>query len=192
VQDVIPTALVITVAAYFRPYMEIHGLGGDSYYFRKESTSLRDSEGKKRLWHPRVKHTMLRGLHSSTEGILYAAFPKSALLHQLRSEDLLYIGCSSTGGARYWRGRPSPTGRFSEPKSCFHHEQMRRGRNGSNLENYLTECGPVVVHTLTDADVPRICSEHKIALPHGGYPAHQLERAILAEGFLRWKWNARS
>jgi hypothetical protein len=191
-KEMTPTALVRTVAAYFRPYMEIHGLIGDSYYFRKESTSLRDSENNKRFWHQRVRHTMLRSFHSSTEGILYAAFPKAALLHSLRSEDLLYIGCSSTGGTRYWRGRPSPTGRFSEPRSCFHHEQMRRGRNGGNLEKYLAECGPVVVHTLTDADVLRISSEHKIALPQGRYPAHQLERAILAEGFTRWQWNARS
>lgn len=190
--DTTPTALVTTVAKCFRPYLEIHGLAGDSYYFRKESTSLRDLEDKKRFWHPRVKHTMLRGFHSSTEGILYAAFPKSAVLHNLRSEDLLYIGCSSTGGARYWRGRPSPTGRFSEPKSCFHHEQMRRGRNGSNLENYLTERGPVVVYTLTDADALRIATEHAVLLPHGRYPAHQLERAILAEGFTRWRWNARA
>jgi hypothetical protein len=111
------TALVCTIAPYLRPYLEIHGLAGDTYYFRKESTCLRDSEDKKRFWHPRVKHTMLRGFHGPTEGILYAAFPKSVLLHKLQPEDLLYIGCSSTGGARCWRGRPSPTGRFAEPKS---------------------------------------------------------------------------
>ena len=190
--EAIPTALVNTGANYFRPYVEIHGLAGDSYYFRQESTSLRDAEDKKRFWHPRVKHTMLRTFHNPTEGILYAALPKSALMLKLRSEDLLYIGCSSTGGTRYWRGRPSPTGRFTESKSCFHHEQMRRGRNGSSLENYLNECGPVVVHTLTDQDVLAIAREHGIALLQGRYPAHQLERTILAEGFIRWKWNARS
>lgn len=81
-----PTALVTTVANYFRPYLEIHGLTGDSYYFREESTSLRDSEDKKRFWHPRVRHTMLRSFHSSTEGIVYVPFPKSAPLHKFRSE----------------------------------------------------------------------------------------------------------
>ena len=186
------TLLITTIAPDFAPYLEMHSLTGDSYYFRKESTSLRDSDDKKRFWHPRVKHTMLRRFHIPTEGILYAAFPKSVLLHELQPDDLLYIGCSSTGGARFWRGRPSPTGKFGEPKSCFHHEQMRRGRNGSNLENYLTEVGPVVLHTLTDADVLRIAKEHKVALPDGRYPAHRLERAILAEGFSKWKWNARS
>ena len=186
------TSLISTVAPYFRPYLEIHGLAGDLYYFRKESTSLRNSEDKKRFWHPRLKHTMLRNFHSATEGILYAAFPKSVQLHKLQPEDLLYVGCSSTGGSRYWRGRPSPTGKFPEPKSCFHHEQMRRGRNGSNLESYLVEVGPVLLHTLTDDDALRISNEHRFALPEGRYPAHRLERAILAEGFSKWKWNARS
>lgn len=187
-----PTVLVRTVASYLRPYIEIHGVTGDFYYFRKESTSLRDADNRERLWHPRVRHTMLRSFHSHIEGILYSACPKSALLDELRSEDLLYIGCSANGGARFWRGRPSPTGKFPESRSCFHHEQMRRGRNGSNLENYLVECGSVVVYTLTDASVLTIATEHKIALPQGRYPAHQLERAILAEGFSNWKWNARA
>lgn len=186
------TPLINTIAPYFAPYLEIHGLTGESYYFRKESTSLRDSDGKKRVWHPRVKHTMLRPYHSPTEGILYAAFRKTVRLDDIQSEDLLYIGCSSTGGARYWRGRPSPSGMFAEPKSCFHHEQMRRGRDGSNLENYLSQVGPVVLHTLTDGDVLKITKEHKIALPDGKYPAHQLERAVLADGFSKWRWNARS
>ncbi len=186
------TALITTIAPYFVPYLEMHALTGDSYYFRKESTSLRDPDDKKRFWHPRVTHTMLTRFHSPTDGILYAAFRKSVLLQKLQPEDLLYIGCSSAGGARFWRGRPSPTGKFVESRSCFHHEQMRRGRNGSNLENYLTEVGPVVLHTLTDADVLRISREHGFVLPEGRYPAHQLERAILAEGFSKWKWNARS
>jgi len=186
------TTLITTLASYFVPYLEIHGLTGDSYYFRKESTSLRDPDGEKRVWHPRVRHTMLRSYHSPTEGILYAAFPKNVQLHSIQQDDLLYIGCSATGGARYWRGRPIPTGRFAEPKSCFHHEQMRRGRSGSNLESYLREVGPVLLHTLTDVDVLRISKEHQVALPGGKYPAHQLERAILSEGFSKWKWNARS
>lgn len=135
---------------------------------------------------------MLRAYHTSKEGILYAAFRKAVRLHALQAEDLLYLGCSSTGGARYWRGRPSPTERFGEPKSCFHHEQMRRGRDGSNLESHLSQIGPVVVHTLTDAAVLKIVRKHNITLPAGKYPAHQLERAVLAEGFSKWKWNARS
>ncbi len=185
-------ALIDTVAPYFVPYLELHGFTGDSYYFRKESTSLRDSNGSKRVWHPRVKHSMLRNFHSDSEGILYAAFPKTVNLSELRPDDLLYLGCSATGGARYWRGRPSPTERFQGPKSCFHHEQMRRGRDGSNLESYLRQSGSVVVHTLTDADALAIARMHDIRLPAGKYPAHQLERAVLAEGFKRWKWNARS
>lgn len=184
--------LIDTVAPYFVPYLELHGLAGDTYYFRKETTSLRDSDGQKRVWHPRVRHTMLRAYHSPTEGILYAAFRKGVRLSQLHPDDLLYIGCSSTGGARYWRGRPNPTGKYPEPKSCFHHEQMRRGRDGSNLEDYLSKSGPVVVHTLTDADALKIALAHNIALPAGKYPSHQLERAVLPEGFSKWKWNARS
>lgn len=186
------TGLISTIAPHFVPYLEMHGLAGDSYYFRKESTSLRDADDKKRLWHPRIKHTMLRNFHNPAEGILYAAFPKSVMLHALHPDDLLYIGCSSAGGARFWRGRPDVAGKFPEPKSCFHHEQMRRGRAGSNLEKYLAEVGPVVLHTLTDADVQRTSEEHHFSLPDGKYPSHQLERAILSEGFTRWKWNARA
>jgi hypothetical protein len=186
------TGLIRTIAPYFKPYVELHGLSGDTYYFRKESTALRDPQGNKRVWHPRLKHSMLRGFHSDTEGILYATLPKAAKLHDLLADDLLYLGCSATGGARYWRGRPSPTGRYPEPRSCFHHEQMRRGRDGSNLEAYLPHFGPVVVHTLTDADALTIAQKFGIALPEGRYPAHQLERAVLAEGFTKWKWNARS
>lgn len=69
-------ALIKMVAPYLVPYLEIHGLTGDLYYFRKESTALRNPDGTKRVWHPRVKHTMLRSYHSSTEGILYAALRK--------------------------------------------------------------------------------------------------------------------
>lgn len=190
--NMLATGIIKTIAPYFKPYVELHGLAGDSYYFRKESTSLREPDGSKRFWHPRLKHSMLRVFHSSAEGILYAALPREAKVTQLRESDLLYIGCSATGGARYWRGRPSPMGRYTEAKSCFHHEQMRRGRDGQNLEAYLARTGPVVVHTLTDADVHAIVVKHGIALPSGKYPAHQMERAVLAEGFRKWKWNARS
>lgn len=186
------SALIEIISPYFVPYLEIHGLTGDLYYFRKDSTSLRDAEGNKRVWHPRVQHTMLREYHAPTEGILYAAFPKHVNLRAIRSDDLLYLGCSATGGARYWRGRPNPTERFPEPKTCFHHEQMRRGRNGSNLEYYLEQVGPVLLHTLTDADVLKMSEEHRLTLPPGKYPAHQLERCVLAEGYSKWKWNARS
>jgi hypothetical protein len=190
--DMLATGIITAIAPYFKPYVELHGLTGDSYYFRKESTSLRDSDGSKRFWHPRLRHSMLRNFHASTEGILYAALPREAKAAALREDDLLYIGCSASGGARYWRGRPSPTGRYADSKSCFHHEQMRRGRDGKNLEVYLSTIGPVVVHTLTDADVRDIVAKHGIVLPQGKYPAHQLERAVLAEGFAKWQWNARS
>lgn len=186
------TGLIRTIAPYFKPYVELHSLAGDSYYFRKESTSLRDLDGNKRFWHPRLKHSMLRTYHSDTEGILYAALPKTVNLQEVRADDLLYLGCSATGGTRYWRGRPSPTEKYPVPMSCFHHEQMRRGRGGNNLEGYLSHSGPVVVHTLTDADVLTIVQKHGIELPEGKYPAHQLERAVLLEDFLRWKWNGRS
>lgn len=186
------TTLIHTIAPYFVPYLELHGVTSESYYFRKESTSLRNAEGEKRFWHPRVRHTMLRTYHRPTEGILYAAFRKGVQLRKLQADDLLYVGCSATGGSRYWRGRPSPTGRFAEPKSIFHHEQMRRGRDGSNLESYLTQVGPVVLHTLTDVDVQKIVQVHMIALLEGKYPAHQLERTVLAQGYTRWKWNGRS
>lgn len=135
---------------------------------------------------------MLREYHLPREGILYAAFPKAADVNNLGDDDLLYLGCSGSGGSRYWRGRPNETGSYPESKSCFHHEQMRRGRDGSNLEHYLAKFGPVVLHTLTDADVLKISRTHGVSLPDGKYPAHQLERAILAEGFTNWKWNGRS
>lgn len=184
--------LVTAIAPYFVPYLEMTSLTGESYYFRKESTALRDSNGKKRLWHPRIKHRMLRNFHSPKEGILYAAFPASVSLHQLKADDLLYLGCSATGGSRFWRGRLNETAKFPEPKSCFHHEQMRRGRDGSNLEHYLAKFGAVVLHTMTSSDALEISQKHQITLPNGKYPAHQLERAVLAEGFTDWKWNARS
>lgn len=187
-----PTKLITTIAPYFVPYLEMISLSGESYYFRKESTALRDSNGLKRNWHPKIKHRMLRAFHSPTEGILYAAFPASVLLHQIKPDDLLYLGCSASGGSRFWRGRQNETVKFPEPKSCFHHEQMRRGRDGSNLELYLAKSGAVVLHTMTDSAVLEISKKHQIALPDGKYPAHQMERAILAEGFTNWKWNRRS
>lgn len=186
------TTLLTAIGPYFAPYLELVALAAETYYFRKESTALRDSTDKKRLWHPKIQHKMLRSHHSPKEGILYAAFAASAKLNQLKPEDLLYIGCSETGGSRFWRGRLNEIARFPESKSCFHHEQMRRGRDGSNLELYLAKYGSVILHTLTSADTLEISRKHQIALPAGKYPAHQLERAILAEGFTNWKWNARS
>ena len=148
-----PTRLVVTVAPYFNPYVDLLRLSGERYYFKKESTSLRDLEGRKRVWHPKIEHLLLRDFHAATDGILYAAFPKSADVKQLKDDDLLYIGCSASGGARYWRGRPEETGSFPSPKSCFHHEQMRRGRGSNTLEGHLSHFGPVRVYTLTNADV---------------------------------------
>ena len=186
------TKLIASIALHFVPYLEMIGLTGESYYFRKESTALRDSDGKKRFWHPRIQHSMLRSYHSPNEGILYAALPKSALLHQLKKEDLLYIGCSASGGSRFWRGGPGEILRFKESKSCFHHEQMRRGREGSNLENHLLKFGAITLYTITNSDVIEISKKYQILLPDGKYPAHKMERAILADGFTHWKWNARS
>jgi hypothetical protein len=68
---------------------------------------------------------------------------------------------------------------------------MRRGRDGNNLERYLAEIGPVVLHTMASADVLEIARRLELKLPNGKYPAHQLERAVLAEGYTNWKWNAR-
>lgn len=186
-----PTHLVSAVAAHFKPYVDLLRLSGDRYYFRKASTSLRDLEGTRRNWHPKIEHVMLRDYHSGADGILYAALPKTADLRSLRDDDLLYVGCSGSGGSRYWRGRPSEGGKFPSPKSCFHHEQMRRGRELSNLEHYLENVGSVRVYTLTDSDVLELCSKHQLVLPSGRYPSHRLEKKILAEGFKNWKWNAR-
>lgn len=187
-----PTPLLSAVAPYFKPYIDLLNLSGDRYYFRKASTSLRDADGQRRNWHPRIAHVMLREYHSPSEGILYVAFPKTANVSSLGAEDLLYVGCSGSGGSRCWRGRPSETGSYPEIKSCFHHEQMRRGRESHNLEGYLLQIGPVRVYTLTDRDVVSICAKHQFTLPSGKYPAHQLERLILADGFKNWKWNRRA
>ena len=187
-----PNKLLSAVAPYFRPYIDLLNLSGDRYYFRKASTSLREIDGQRRNWHPKIAHVMLRDHHSPNDGILYAAFPKAANLSSLSTEDLLYIGCSGSGGSRYWRGRPSETGSYPEGKSCFHHEQMRRGRDSHNLEGYLAHAGPVRIYTLTDHDVVSLCAQHQITLPTGKYPAHQLERWILSHGFRNWKWNRRA
>lgn len=187
-----PKALINLVAPYFTPYLEMYGLTGDMYYFRKASTALRDGRGEKRNWHPKIKHRMLGNYHKPKEGILYAAFPATASPHHLGLDDFLYIGCSASGGSRFWRGRQNEAMKFLEPKSCFHHEQMRRGRNGSNLELYLEKSGSVILYTMTDTNVLQIVEKHHLPLPEGKYPSHQLEKAILAEGFLSWKWNARS
>lgn len=186
------TSLINIIAPYFAPYLEMTALTGELYCFRKASTALRDGKGERRLWHPKIQHRMLRGYHRPKEGILYAAFPAVASPLQLGPEDLLYIGCSASGGSRFWRGRQNETAKFLEPKSCFHHEQMRRGRNGSNLEHYLEQIGSIMLYTMSDTDVAEIVRKHHLRLPEGKYPAHQLEKAILAEGFSSWKWNARS
>lgn len=186
------TSLINIIAPYFSPYLEMTALTEELYYFRKASTALRDEKGGRRLWHPKVEHKMLRDYYRPKEGILYAAFPAIASPLQLGSEDLLYIGCSASGGSRFWRGRQNETVKFLKPKSCFHHEQMRRGRNGSNLEHYLENFGSVMLYTISDADVAEIVRKHNLTLPAGKYLAHKLEKAILAEGFSSWKWNARS
>ena len=187
-----PIQLLSAISPYFKPYIDLLHLSGDRYYFRKASTSLREADGQRRNWHPRIVHNMRREYHSPNEGILYVALPKAANLSSLSPEDLLYIGCSGSGGSRYWRGRPSETERYPQSKSCFHHEQMRRGRDSHTLEDYLALSGPVCIYTLTDGDVVSLCTKHQLTLPVGKYPAHQLERLILSYGFRSWKWNRRA
>lgn len=187
-----PTDTIITVAPYFRPYIELRKFTGEMYYFRKASTSLLCSEGNKRIWHPKIEHRMLREYHDKNEEILYMALPQSANPSCLKPDELLYIGCSASGGARFWRGKLDATTRFSIPKSCFHHEQMRRGRNGLSLETYLHSNGPVRIYTLTSNEIETISRNHEITLPDANYLAHKLEKRILMDGFTNWAWNKRT
>jgi hypothetical protein len=185
-------SLLSLIAPYFSPYLELVRLTGELYYFRKASTSLRDDSGNKRFWHPRIEHRMLRDLHKKSDEILYIALPAIAKHDSLTPYDLLYIGCSVGGGSRFWRGRQTETQKFPSSYSCFHHEPMRRGRGGHSLETFLGEGNQVRIHTLTSKDVEIIQRKFALALPVGKYPAHQLEKRILAEGFTNWRWNARS
>lgn len=187
-----PNDAIIAVAPYFKPYIELVSIAEEVYYFRKESTALIDSDGNKRIWHPKIEHRMLREFHASGDGILYVALPQSANLNCLKSSDLLYIGCSASGGARFWRGKLNATARFPTPKSCFHHEQMRRGRSGLNLETYLLRNGAIRIFTLTNNEVETISRNHGIALPEAVYFAHKLEKRILMDGFTKWAWNKRT
>ena len=165
---------IFTVAPYLKPYLNLNRFTGDLYYFRKESTSLLDASGNKRIWHPKIEHEMLREHHSSNEGLLYVALPAQANINNLIGEDLLYVGCAQSGCSRYWRGKINATTRFPKPKSCFHHQQMRNGRDGC-LETYLPSGGKVRVYTLTNEEVMNIARKHNIQLLHGNYPSHQLE-----------------
>ncbi|RZT94719.1 hypothetical protein EV681_3143 [Advenella incenata] len=183
--------IIVSIAPYFKPYIELTKLSEEAYYFRKSSTSLFDEEGIRRIWHPKIEHKMLRTLHNSSEGILYIALPKPANPCFLNAKDLLYVGCSAKGGARFWRGKVNATTRFSIPKSCFHHEQMRKGRNGTNLETHLRENGAVWLYTLTNEETEVISRNQGISLPDGKYIAHKLEKRILMDGFLKWAWNKR-
>lgn len=187
-----PGGTITIVAHYFRPYIELLRVTEDRYYFRKASTSLLDEKGNKRNWHPRIEHRMLREFHSPNEGILYMALPQTANPSRLSQGELLYIGCSASGGARFWRGKEDTTTRFAVAKSCFHHEQMRRGRNGDSLESFLRSNGPVRIYTLTDHEIESVVSTHKISLPNAKYLAHGLEKRILSEGFSKWAWNKRA
>lgn len=187
-----PDDTIVTVAPYFKPYVELIRFAGEDYYFRKASTSLLDANGNKRIWHPKIEHRMLAHPHSATEEILYMAVPSAAKLNSLKPDELLYIGCSGSGGSRFWRGKLNATMRFPTPNSCFHHEQMRRGRDGQNLEVFLRSFDSVRVYTLTDNQIKGILQEHDIQLPEAKYVAHRLEKKVLLEGFTKWAWNKRT
>ena len=158
-------------------------------YFRKESTSLGEANGNKRIWHPKIEHRMHREYYTSSDELLYVATPIDANIQSLQASDLLYVGCSLKGGQRFWRGKQDQKNRFPKPKSCFHHEQMRRGRDDCSLESRMSSGSSVTVHTMTSNDVLKLMEEHQMTLPPGKYPAHQLEVKILAEGFRNWQWN---
>ena len=187
-----PKDTIHIIAPFFKPYLNIICLNGEQYYFRKETTSLRDENGNKRFFHPKIGHQMLRDYHSTQDEILYLAVPINADINDLKEGDFLYIGSAKKGGARFWRGKKDKMTRFEKSKSCFHHESMRRGRDGNSIETYLDQYGSICIYTLTSHDVNKIALECKIQLPNGKYPAHQLETKILSEGFRKWKWNARS
>jgi hypothetical protein len=171
--------------------LDLNRLTGDLYYYQRKGNTLRDANGNIRNWHPKIEHKMLCKHHSSIDEILYIALPMQADFNNLTKDDFLYIGCSKDGGGRYWRGKINETTKFPIGKSCFHHQQMRKGRDGC-LESYLSDGVKVRVYTLTSDDVTKIVSKHNIQLLHGNYPAHQLETKILSEGFTKWKWNSKS
>ena len=120
------------------------------------------------------------------------ALPMRADLNDLKDDDLLYIGCCEKGCARFWRGKKDATTRFVMSKSCFHHNSMRSGRDGNTIETFLEHSGAIRIYTLTSNEIVKLALRSKIQLPTGKYPAHQLEKKILSEGFRKWKWNARS
>lgn len=180
---------IAIVAPYFRPYIELLKFTGGRYYFRKDSTSLRDDEGNKRNWHPLIEHRLLREFHTPNEGILYMALPQSVNPSSLKPGQLLYIGCSASGGARFWRGKQNATTRFPSAKSCFHHEQMRREGTETAWSPIFASRVPSGYNTLTNQEIEAISRSHQIALPSAKYPAHGLEKRILSEGFTKWAWN---
>lgn len=180
------------IAPFLKPYIDLHRLSGEQYYFRKESSKILDASGNKRVFFPKIEHSLAGDFHSPNESILYAAFPAKADLNNLENDDLLYIGCCEKGCARFWRGKKDATTRFTTPRSCFHHNSMRGGRDGNTIETFLTHSGAVRIYTLTSIEIEKLVLSFNIQLPTGKYPAHQLEKKILSEGFKKWKWNGRS
>ena len=109
-----PKDTIHIIAPFFKPYLNIICLNGEQYYFRKETTSLRDENGNKRFFHPKIGHQMLRDYHSTQDEILYLAVPINADINDLKEGDFLYIGSAKKGGARFWRGKKDKMTRFEK------------------------------------------------------------------------------
>ena len=63
---------------------------------------------------------------------------------------------------------------------------MRSGRNGNTIETFLEHSGAIRIYTLTSNQIVKLALAFKIELPSCKYPAHQLEKKILSEGFRKW------
>lgn len=166
-----------TLAPHFESYLTLVRLvPGQTYNYA----------ARKFLNLPVIEHRRHAPKCGPGEEWTYVVVPAGADLRRRSPGQRLYVGAQTSD--RMFRGD-------DVRDENFHHAEMRRGRDGDNLESFLATNGSVDVHRLPmhrlraqtqqDPVVRRLLALPASSRQHTGYWAEQL--LLLRSG--PWRWN---
>lgn len=168
-------------ASAFEKYITIHGLHGSRTY----------NYAKRKIFdEPVVLSTRHQPKCAIGESWIYVAIPRDSKLDNLDSSERLYVGAQTQD--RMFRG----DGLVGDN---FHHAEMRKGKNGKNLVQYLRTGKEIEIHRAQSKVLARLVVERAqlrqlnpiLSFPistkkHLGY---WFEQAVLHYEYPLWQWN---
>lgn len=171
------------LSKYFKEYITINGLTGATYTYAVRSD---------KRWP--VVSCYMHMAKCKPSSWLYIAIDANADMNNLNESDMLYIGSQTQD--RMFRGD-------GLKGNNFHHQEMRNGKGGSNLESYLANGSSVKIYVLDKSFLERITNTDNFLIKYKpildskeinkkvGHAGYWYEQIILSENRDSWSWNCK-